>query len=807
MKGIFLLMIATCNVSTGIAQKEITNWFFGYGAGLNFSNNHPAFVPNGQTDSWEGCSSISDQQGNHLFYSDGIRVWDSSHKIMPNGTNLQGDTIATQSVQIVPFPGNQYLYYVFTVNAIETKAGELRYSIVDMRLNNGKGDITTEKNILLTAAACEKITAVKHANTNDVWIITHLFETNSFYVYRVSCKGIDPVPKLFSLGNLITGRVGNAIGYMKASPDGKKLAMASFLSVVEVFDFDNNSGVISNARQIGNNRSSCAPYGIEFSPDNRLLYVTEIYDCGAIGNYKILQYNLEKADITASMVTVESAWGAPPGALQSGPDHKIYIAFSNSSFLGVIAQPDVYGPGCMYIKEYIALPDPATSGIGLPSFVSGFNRTILGNNISLCEGTDTTLRIDLPNTSILWSTGSEQNFFQVRQSGNYYVSVTHDGCTYTDTINIEFRENPRLDLGPDKGICINQLPLVLEQNLEGALYQWQDGSENNSYSIDQAGLYWVDATLNGCSSRDSILVSVYNVPRVDLGKDTGFCQGTALQLTVAEASVYLWSNGETRQTIMTSHEGTYWCRVTNEYGCSAIDTINTFIIPGPDFTLGNDSIICNTQLVIDITSAGDSFLWSDHSLLPRFVITGPGTYHVQVKKNGCIKSDTVSYSFKSLPVPVLGNDAQLCPGDDLILDAGIVNGTLVWSDGSGARFKKVNIPGTYTVTAFNECGSSSDEIIIKPGGCTVSIPNAFTPRKNHNNVFRVAQNRFLKEFQLKIYNRWGQQIFASRDSSKGWDGTFSGSLQPAGTYVYTINYTDPLSGELVVRKGTVILIQ
>ena len=140
-----LALIAFFHVKI-IAQAEASKWYFGINAGLDFSANTPMYLEDGQLSTDEGCATISESNGNLLFYSDGITVWDKQHNIMPNGTGLTGDVSSTQSAIIVPKPGSNFIYYVFTVDDSAGPNG-LRYSEVNMNLNNGNGDITDQKTL------------------------------------------------------------------------------------------------------------------------------------------------------------------------------------------------------------------------------------------------------------------------------------------------------------------------------------------------------------------------------------------------------------------------------------------------------------------------------------------------------------------------------------------------------------------------------------------------------------------------------------------------------------------------------------
>src|SRR5688572_1104153 len=185
----FLCILIVLFISNEIvAQNQANNWYFGTGAGMTFNTIPPTLLTNGQTDTREGCSTISDTNGKLLFYTDGVTVWDSLHNIMPNGTGLFGDISSTQSAIIVPAPGSTSVFYIITTPyLLNTKP--LAFSVVDMILNNGLGDVTT-KNDTLLGLASEKVTAVKHQNGTDVWIIAHAYTNNNFYAFLLTSSGI-----------------------------------------------------------------------------------------------------------------------------------------------------------------------------------------------------------------------------------------------------------------------------------------------------------------------------------------------------------------------------------------------------------------------------------------------------------------------------------------------------------------------------------------------------------------------------------------------------------------------------------------
>ena len=163
--------------------------FYPKAAAIAILNPLPAFVPIASITSVLGTErtagiTISENNGDLLFYTDGITVWDKQHNIMPNGTGLTGDSSSTQSAIIVPKPGDVSIFYIFTVDDLAGPNG-LRYSEVNMTLNGGNGDITNQKNIELNAFTTEKISAVKHANGIDFWVVTHDWNNNNFFTIKI----------------------------------------------------------------------------------------------------------------------------------------------------------------------------------------------------------------------------------------------------------------------------------------------------------------------------------------------------------------------------------------------------------------------------------------------------------------------------------------------------------------------------------------------------------------------------------------------------------------------------------------------
>jgi hypothetical protein len=363
----FVLLISCASFSR--AQTVADNWYFGANTGITFSNGAAEPLAGSMMQTAEGCASYSDPDGNLLFYSDGVTVWARDHSVMPNGTGLNSSSTCTQAALVVPHPGNDSLFYIFTPPDMFNPSGSFCYSIVDLTLNGGYGDVT-EKNIPLFSPSTEKVTGVVARNKHDYWVIGHGYGNADFYSFSVTSQGIDPVPVISTAGMPHAYSDDNNIGQMKASPCGDRIAVVVLDSAfVEVFDFNDQTGEVSNPIHLGDftPNNAWGPYGLEFSPNGSRLYMTQVTP-GIV-----VQYDLwagTPADVILSADTV--AFSGPFdrfSSLQNAPDGKIYIAKTEEDHLAAIEHPDSLGAACGYVANAVSLP-PIMCAHGLPNFIT-----------------------------------------------------------------------------------------------------------------------------------------------------------------------------------------------------------------------------------------------------------------------------------------------------------------------------------------------------------------------------------------------------------------------------------------------------
>ncbi|PNQ72408.1 hypothetical protein C1T31_11470 [Hanstruepera neustonica] len=424
------------------AQGEANYWYFGSNAGLDFNSGTAVAITDGALNTNEGCSTISDSNGDLLFYTDGIRVWDKNHNTMPNGFGLMGDPSSTQSGIIVPKPNDPNIYFIFTVAQLGLSSG-LRYSEVDLTLNGGNGDITSNKNIPLFTPSTEKITAIQHANGVDYWVIAHKWNSNEFLSYKITESGVEITPTITPIGSVHNGDPAETIGYMKVSPDGQKLALAKWhnTAFVEIFDFNSQNGQFSNAINLSDmfyNGLQSGPYGLEFSPNSEMLYVSDTDFIST--RFKIHQFNLmhgNQMDIANSDVILYDGTDSV-SALQLAIDEKIYIANAYSGYLDVIENPNEPGLSSGYVNRALFL-EGRQAIYGLPPFIQSFFQ--VGINVEFtCVGDETQFSVNSSQeiANIQWDFGDGNTTSEVTpthvytSAGTYPVTVSVNSVSGTN---------------------------------------------------------------------------------------------------------------------------------------------------------------------------------------------------------------------------------------------------------------------------------------------------------------------------------------------------------------------------------------
>ncbi|WP_275314798.1 T9SS type B sorting domain-containing protein [Tenacibaculum bernardetii] len=374
---------------SAFSQKEANFWYFGANAALDFNSGSPIPVANSELNTVEGCSSFSNSKGELLFYvgapnpdARNLTIWNKDNNPMPfsdtlsGGQTLKGDSSSSQSALTIPAPKKDDVYYLFTVGSTIGSVGEngFWYYTVDMTKNGGLGDITDGPTELHTSILkdqwSEKVTAVRADACNTYWVIS--FATNNtFFAYKVDENGVDiNNPVVSNINGLFAN---DPRGYLKVSPDGTKLVLANMREGAFLFDFDDVTGKVSNfnneATPQSLNTNFENAYGVEFSTSSRRLYLSTGEFNGA--NENLFQYDITQptlTDVNTSRYTVHTYFNTR-GALQLGPDSKIYWTSDKSTKISVVNNPEELGAACNYSHQSVDLGG-AFATQGLPPFLS-----------------------------------------------------------------------------------------------------------------------------------------------------------------------------------------------------------------------------------------------------------------------------------------------------------------------------------------------------------------------------------------------------------------------------------------------------
>lgn len=528
----FYFIILTLVSGSLFSQKENNTWYFGKNRGLDFNTpgGNPSLLTNNTMNTWEGCAAISENcTGELLFYTNGIKVWDKNHNQMPNGVGLMGGisasglqpSSAAQSSIIVPKPGNKNIYYIFTNDCSENaNAAGFRYSIVDMTLNGGLGDVTL-KNVLLFAPGTEKVSAVHHSNKRDIWVVSHGKNDNRFYSYLVTPNGVS-APVITQTGSTVNWN----IGYLRFSPNGKWLVCCAFTQMTnptsptfaELFQFNYTTGIMSNPIYFDG-----PYYGAEFSPNSSILYL-------AYGK-KLEQYDLSAgsaANIIASKYSL-GAQGDNWWAIQQGPNKKIYGTIGQNS-LHVINNPNVMGAGANLQRKAINLNGSCNMGLtnfvvsyfdssmyiprnGLPFATINAMGKCVNYPVTFTFASSTPVSVD----SIRWSFGEpssgtlnfstqENPSHSYSGTGTFYVSMVRFTSCGNDTTfdTLQIAPQPVVNIN-DSTLCYGE-PFMLQSNISASSYLWHDGSNLSFFKPYTSGLCWIEATHECGISRDSAYI-------------------------------------------------------------------------------------------------------------------------------------------------------------------------------------------------------------------------------------------------------------------------------------------------------------
>ena len=447
-------------------------------------------------------------------------------------------------------------------------------------------------------------------------------------------------------------------------------------------------------------------------------------------------------------------------------------------------------------------------------------KVILPNDTLYCGPFQTTFTSNIANKEKLWNTGDTGRSIQINKAGIYWLKVSDEPCVDVDSV-VVINDLSQLNIGPDTVICADQFaPYYLKAPKNYNSYFWGNLRTSDTLLIASPGTYILETTnANNCKLKDTINIIAYSPPVFKLN-DTLFCRNTKLVLDALNTNLptqaetkYLWSTGEKTSNITVNAEGRYIAVAENKY-CKHQDTaILTFIKTGLE--LGPDTFYCGpiTRLVYAQTFF-TSYSWQDGSSNNPILAQKPGQYKVSIVSiEGCLESDSMTIVQFPVLDPGLGNDTQICVSSFIDLTA--IDGMLsyVWNNGQSTQSIRSFDKGKFSVLVKSPIGCvAKDSIWVLSDPSAIPnelfMPDAFTPNDDALNE-TYPENKYVNlssPYHLKIYNRWGEQVFESQSSSVNWDGTYQNNLAAQDVYIYLLRYTGCDGSERLFR-GTFNLLR
>lgn len=833
-------------------EKQGANfWYFGDGAGIDFNGeNGPVPVTDGAIEAEEGCATVSDDNGDLLFYTNGDVIWDSEHNVMANGTNLGGDPMASQGVLAVAHGADPSLYYIFVADDISNDTSAFSYALVDMKLNNGLGDVVL-KNRKIYSKSTEKIAAQGAENTD---VLTHELGSNSYRRFTVNDQGINAAEYISEGSTYISNE--SATGYLKYAAGGEKVAQAynsggAFVDFLRLDSLDENWQTALIDVNFGGE-----VYGLEFSPSTNFLYAT--LRNGA--DSKLVQipvdddYTIEEIQNPDSVTVADLDFEA--GAIQTGPDGQLYIAANNSGDVYTIGSPDLRfqpenGANLAATLQPFNLAG-RTSRLGLPNFVQNISTptqepsiNVIANCTSepvILEGSGKT-NFDVFNWTItpvdsassVYTSNQQNDTVDVELApGRYEVAlrITNE-CGYDELLveNIEIFASPDVSqVVSPRVFCGNTLILGEEIVDEpGHTYLWSTGDTTRTIEITEDGLYSVVVTsAAGCTA--SVDIAVGPPYEVNIGGDQSVCQDETLRLSAGvNANEYRWFVDDVLDPTVTGQNfdvntatpGVFTIRVEIpdplDPNCFAEDEAIITVNETPQVSVIStiNPTCTNSDGTIEINGLGGSgdysITWNGPTAVEDNVLIAEdllaGSYNITITDNLtlCTSTETVALSNTEFNVQVTQTTSDCNTNNievDLIAGTGSFTADYDWvilnQAGTQVSSGTANnepftiggiIEGTYSIEVLDDGGAGCLGVI----DFTIVLPDSVNFRPD-DNVFACGTTYDLRTYLESVNTSATYTITPNpADPTAVAAGTYTVTANQAGLCPVTADITVELS--------------
>lgn len=452
---------------------------------------------------------------------------------------------------------------------------------------------------------------------------------------------------------------------------------------------------------------------------------------------------------------------------------------------------------------------------------------IYATKYNFCNGDSATLQavtLYAASTTYLWSSGQTGQTIHVSPSAttNYSVTAILNGCAGDTSIQIEVKPIPQVSIvASPQMVCLGDTAkLTALSDIWGTAFSWSTGHTGTQILITPtaSGQIKVTGTVNGCSSADSLTLTIKQVPTVQLqvNGQNPLCAGDTVVLSATSNmsnALFLWSTAVFTPQITVSPVITTTYTVTATVsGCYSDTSVVITVNPSPQLTVTPATIeLCDGEsVVIDVISdmSGTSFSWSNGMTGTPINLTPAASYTLTLTGTAAGCTTTLNLPVDVIPMPTvsLGEDGYVCEGEPVTLNPAGSYQTVLWWDGATQPTHLVYDPGTYWITAFNGKCNVVDSVFFDE--CPqLKVPNVFTPNGDgFNDVFRPEYTS-VEIRSFVVYSRWGSEVYASQDPEPRWDGTHFGTPCTEGVYFYVVRYYNPKFGLVQEKAGSVQLLR
>lgn len=691
-------------------------------------------------DTYEGTTTASDDNGNLMFYANGVKVWDATnietYSGLLSGQGGTGKNSACQGIITIRHPLSPDTYYILTTDDAFSNTAGIGLNLFEFDQN---GNRTAGPTKLLNRTT-EAIAATTHANGVDIWVTVHEAGTNKLVSYLIGCNGV--IKTVETTGQAMNiAFVDPSRGGMKFSPDGSRLVEVYGQDGIVVMSFDNATGLFSNAQNVGRpviGADFRTPYDVEIAPGSERIYIST--SAGEIFTYDISSMNA--ATILSTQNLLFSSPGSNFGALEIGGDGNLYHHPNNLYRVNIGDLDNATG------LSYSGNLNGGSGRLGLPTMyippAEEPDITEVGpfcNNTALvdletnwvCNG----INAEDPDSVLAVYSGpgiidAVKGIFDPSIANIGANQIIYERCSVNDTIIITVNvcggctAPTNLDVTPQPSeLCVgdNQTYTVTFNGTPNDDYYitWFDDDDNDvqgpttdgisgadEYDLDNAQLThdgtWTVRIEDGdnddatCYEEFTFDIGVTAVPvaSIAISPNDSICDGETVTLTASDGiggtSTYGWADltgtndGAVRNNLSPSVGNTnYTVTADNGNGCTDDTTITITVIANPIASIAfnpNDTVCDGTD--IDVTpSGGTTLTWEDASTDNPRTISTTGNYTLTAANFFC--TDDTTFHIEVLPVPSLtaqGGALTICDGDStgtIALTSTPVGATYTWT--------------------------------------------------------------------------------------------------------------------------------